>query len=60
MNIKSICDLKGIGFKELSEKTGISRSHLSCIQNGLKKPSFDTLRKLKVALDVSYDVLLKE
>lgn len=46
--------------KELAEKTGLSISFISDIENGRRKPSIDNLNKLSKALGASVDILLKE
>lgn len=59
MNLKSVCELRGLGFKELSLKTGLSVSLLYSLENGSKNPSIKTLKKLKKALDVPIDFLIE-
>ncbi len=49
LRVKEICKEQGITLADLAVKMQITASALS--QN-LKKPSFDTLEKLAVALDV--------
>ena len=58
MNIKSICKMKGIDFKELSKLTGISLCTLYCLERGTRNPSIKTLKKLREALNVSVDSLI--
>lgn len=60
MNLKSICAVKGLSFKELSKATGLSLNYIYEIERGSKTPSVDTLKKLKKVLDVPIDFLIKE
>lgn len=46
--------------KELSQKTGISISFISDIENGRRSPSIEKLKILAKALNVSADEFLKE
>lgn len=46
--------------KELSEKSGISISFISDIENGRRNPSIEKLKLLAKALDVSADEFLKD
>lgn len=43
---------------ELAEKTGLPPSSISHFENGPRKPSFDNLRRLAAALNVTTDYLL--
>ena len=43
---------------ELAEKTGFQTSAISHFETGTRRPSFDNLRRLAEALDVSTDYLL--
>lgn len=45
--------------KQLAEKTGLSISFISDIENGRRNPSLDNLDKLSRALGVPVDILLK-
>lgn len=38
---------------ELSEKTGISKSHLNYIERGIKEPTLSVLVKIAIALEVN-------
>ena len=61
MKLKSICNLRGINFKTLSQKTGLSISYLYSLDNNDKvNPTLDVLKKLSKALDVPIDFLIKE
>lgn len=44
---------KGMTQERLAEKALISVDFLSLIERGINAPSFDTLEKLAIALDVS-------
>jgi transcriptional regulator with XRE-family HTH domain len=43
---------------ELAEKAGLPPSSIAHFEAGARKPSFDTLRKLATALEVTADYLL--
>ena len=43
---------------ELAEKTGLPPSSISHFESGPRKPSFDNLRRLAAALNVTTDYLL--
>jgi len=43
---------------ELAEKSGLQASAISHFETGTRKPSFDNLRRLADALDVTTDYLL--
>jgi transcriptional regulator with XRE-family HTH domain len=43
---------------ELAEKSGLPSSSISHFENGPRKPSFDNLRRLAAALNVTTDYLL--
>lgn len=52
--------LRGLKQGELAEKTGLPATSISHFENieGTRKPSFDNLRRLAKALDVTTDYLL--
>lgn len=52
--------LRGLTQAQLAEKTGLPSTSISHFENpeGTRKPSFDNLRKLANALDVTTDYLL--
>ena len=52
--------LRGLTQAQLAEKTGLPSTSLSHFENveGTRKPSFDNLRRLANALDVTTDYLL--
>lgn len=58
LKIKEIRQEKAITYQELREKTGMSISYLSEIENGKKYPKGDKIMLLSEALDVSYDELV--
>lgn len=51
---------KRLSLKDLAEKSGLSCPYLSRIENGKRKPSANTIKKLADALDVKYLYLLNE
>lgn len=56
--LRTARELRGINQTELSKKTGIPPSSLSHFESGARKPSFDNLRRLANALQVTTDFLL--
>src|SRR5688572_19093291 len=56
--IKSARDLRGLSQAQLAEKTGLQVSAISHFETGGRSPSFDNLRKLADALDVTTDYLI--
>lgn len=59
MNLKSICAMRGIDFKELSQRTGLTLGYIYSIERGDKEPSLSTLKKIKKVLDVPIDFLIQ-
>lgn len=49
----------GMTQTDLAAATGLTRSMISLFESGDRKPSFDNLRLLVYALNVSADVLLE-
>ena len=58
LKLKEIRNDKGVSYQELREKTGLSLSYLSEIENGKKYPKGDKIMAIAKALDVSYDELV--
>lgn len=59
--IKELRKEKGYTLREVAEKTGISNTYISNLENGVKdSPSMETLFKLSKALDVNYTQLLEK
>ena len=56
--LKSIRALRGLTQTEVGEKSGLPTSSIAQFETNARKPSFDTLRKLSKALEVSTDYLL--
>jgi transcriptional regulator with XRE-family HTH domain len=56
--LKEIRELRKLTQTQLSEKSKIPSTSISHLEAGSRKPSFDNLRKLGVALNVSTDYLL--
>ncbi len=52
IKIKEIRENKNMTLLELSEKTGISKSHLNYIERGIKEPTLSVLVKIASALEV--------
>jgi len=56
--IKSLRKEQKIPARVLSERTGISKSFIDYVENGLREPSAESLAKIAAALDVSLDTLI--
>ncbi|MBI1393904.1 MAG: helix-turn-helix domain-containing protein [Alphaproteobacteria bacterium] len=56
--LKAARDLRGLSQGELAERSGLPPSSIGHFETGSRKPSFDTLRKLANALEVTTDYLL--
>lgn len=56
--LKEIRELRKLTQTQLAEKSKIPSTSISHLEAGSRKPSFDNLRKLGVALEVSTDYLL--
>ncbi|TDO92296.1 transcriptional regulator with XRE-family HTH domain [Halanaerobium saccharolyticum] len=57
--IKKLRNKNNMTLTYLENKSGVSNSHISRIERGLREPSPDTLKKLSGPLGVSYKKLLK-
>lgn len=58
--LRKLRQQKGMSQELLSGLAGIARSHLSMIENGTKKPNFETLWKLENALDMKPSALVEQ
>lgn len=56
--LKAIRELRKLTQAHLAEKSKIPSTSISHLEAGSRKPSFDNLRKLGIALEVSTDYLL--
>ena len=56
--LKAARELRRLSQSELSEKTRLQISAISHFETGARKPSFDNLKKLADALEVTTDYLL--
>lgn len=56
--LRSARQLRGYSQTDLADKTGLQPSAVSHFETGRRAPSFDNLKALAVALDVSTDYLL--
>ena len=56
--LKAARALRGWTQAELAERAGLPPTSIAHFESGSRKPSFDTLRRLAAALDVSTDYLL--
>lgn len=44
---------KGLSQKDLAEKVGLKQPNISAIESGLRRPNFDTAKKIGAVLDLS-------
>ncbi|MGE4296483.1 MAG: helix-turn-helix domain-containing protein [Desulfovibrionaceae bacterium] len=56
--LRTARDTRGLSQAELAAKTGLPPSSIAHFEGGKRKPSFDNLRKLSDALEVTTDYLL--
>jgi len=56
--LQSARQLRGLSQSELASKSGLQPSAVSHFENGRRSPSFDNLKSLSNALDVTTDYLL--
>lgn len=56
--LKEARDLRGLNHAQLAERSKIPASSISHFEAGSRKPSFDSLRRLANALEVTTDFLL--
>jgi transcriptional regulator with XRE-family HTH domain len=56
--LKAARELRGLSQAQLAERSGFQPSAISRFETGASKPSFDNLRRLAAALEVSTDFLL--
>lgn len=57
--LKKVRKQKHITLVQLSDKTGISTTHINDIENNLKEPSFSMMIRLAKGLDVELSKLYK-
>ena len=58
MRLKQARSIKDISQSELADRAGLQVSAISHFETNARKPSFDNLRRLADALDVTTDYLL--
>jgi len=56
--LKAARELREMKQSELAEKSGLPPSSIAHFESGNRKPSFDNLRRLATALEVTTDYLL--
>ena len=54
MDLKSVRESKNLTQVRISELVGVRSSHLSMIENGIRRPSPELARKLAEILDVKW------
>ena len=58
--IRALRNDRGMSLLQLSEDTGLSKGHLSDIENGKKNMTITTLWKILESLDINVGKLLEE
>jgi transcriptional regulator with XRE-family HTH domain len=56
--MKAARELRGLSQGEVASRSGLQASAISHFETGNRKPSFDNLRRLAQALDVTTDYLI--
>ena len=56
--LRAARDKRGLNQDDLAKRAGLQSSAISHFETGTRKPSFDNLRRLADALDVTTDYLL--
>jgi transcriptional regulator with XRE-family HTH domain len=56
--LRTARDLRGLSQTQLATNAGLPASSVSHFESGARKPSFDNLKRLASALDVTTDYLL--
>ena len=59
MLIKEVRKERNLTLSQLSERTGISKTHINDVENGLKEPGLSIMVSLAKALDVQITDLYK-
>ena len=59
MLIKEVRKEKNLTLAQLSERTGISKTHINDVENGLKEPGLSIMVSLAKAMDVQITDLYK-
>ena len=58
--ISTLRKKKGLSLEKLAYEMDMSKGNLSDIENGIKNPTFTTLRKISEGLDIPTSKLLRE
>lgn len=58
IRLKELRELRGLSQSDLAARTGLQATAVSHFETGKRSPSFDNLRRLSDALEVSSDYLL--
>ena len=58
-NLRQIRRIKGLTQEELAEMIGVTKFAIRHYEQGQTEPKFELLEKIKIALECSYDDLLK-
>lgn len=58
VRLRAARDLRGLSQSQLAQEASLETTSISHFESGSRKPSFDNLRKLAVALRVTTDYLL--
>ena len=59
VNLKTIRKSKKMTQQQLAEKAKINYANICNYEQGIREPNFEQLEKIKIALDCSYDDLLR-
>ena len=57
--VKELRKNNNLTLEQLAERTGVSKSHINDIENGLKEPGLSVLVRLAKALDVQVTELYR-
>lgn len=58
VRLRAAREQRGLNQGELAQRSGLQASAISHFETGTRKPSFDNLRRLADALDITTDYLL--
>jgi transcriptional regulator with XRE-family HTH domain len=59
LRLKELREAAGLTQPQLAERTGLSRAGVAHIEQGLRRPTWDTITKLAAALGVTPDAFSK-
>ncbi|HEM7507399.1 TPA: helix-turn-helix transcriptional regulator [Providencia rettgeri] len=56
--MKQCRDAKNLTLQEMAEKSGLTKSYLSRIENSQRDPTISALEKISLALDIPLNILI--